>query len=78
MYTQYMNKDTRTTLNYVAERVQIKKKPAHITHIEFSFYLSLIRSSETLWFERDNGTTFTLYLHRMSVCLLYTSDAADE
>ena len=54
---------TSITHDYVAERVvQIKNKPAHITHIEYSFHLSLFRPSETPWFGRDNGTTVLAYL----------------
>ena len=53
---------TSTTHDYVAERVVQIKKPAHISHIEFSFHLSLFRPSETLWFGRDNGTTVLAYL----------------
>ena len=53
---------TSTTHDFVAERViQVHNKPAHITHIEFSFHLSLFRPSETLWFGRDNGTTVLAY-----------------
>ena len=31
--------------------------PAHNTHIEISFQLSLLGPSETLWFRCDAGTT---------------------
>ena len=54
---------TSTTHDYVAESVvQIQKKPALIAHIEYSFYLSLFRPSEILWFGHDNGTTVLTYL----------------
>ena len=54
---------SKTTHDYVAEGVvQIQKQTAHITHIEFSFHLSLYRPSETLWFGGDNGTTVLDYL----------------
>ena len=57
------------------------KIPAHITHIEFNFHLSLLGHSETFWFWHNNGTTildkFALYIVivKHSDCISYMQES---
>ena len=49
--------DFAQTVQYPSNPNNPKQIPAHITHKEFSFHLSLLGRYETLWFLGDAGTT---------------------
>ena len=57
---------------------QEQRVSAHITHIKFSFHLSLLRLSETLWFLCDNGTTvFERFILVIQIRIQVPMDSVD-